>query len=79
MFVEELYLPISQFVGVEIGIRQVAPDSIRKVYLPGIANHLIQLQPVTNFSLTCNSSHIKGLFTGYNRNWIKKASGCEQS
>ena len=72
MFVEELYLPISQFVGVEIGIRQVAPDSIRKVYLPGIANHLIQLQRVTNFSTTCNSSHIKGLFTGYNRNWIKK-------
>jgi hypothetical protein len=69
---EELYLPISQYVGVEIGIRQVAPDSIRKVYLPGIANHLIQMQRITNFSSACNSNYIKGLFAGYNRNWIKK-------
>ena len=72
LLIEELYLPISQFVGVEIGIRQVAPDSIRKVYLPGIANHLIQMQRITNFSFACNSTHIKGLFAGYNRNWIKK-------
>ena len=56
----------------EIGIRQVAPDSIRNVYLPGIANHLLQMQRITNFSSACNSTHIKGLFAGYNRNWIKK-------
>ena len=72
LLIEELYLPISQFVGVEFGIRQVAPDSIRKVYLPGIANHLIQMQRITNFSSACNSTYIKGLFAGYNRNWIKK-------
>ena len=72
LLLEELYLPISQFVGVEIGIRQVAPDSIRKVYLPGIANHLIQMQRITNFNSACNSTHIKGLFAGYNRNWLKK-------
>ena len=31
LLIEELSLPISQLVGVEIGIRQGEPDSIRKV------------------------------------------------
>ena len=31
LLIEKLYLPISQLVGVETGIRQVEPDSIRKV------------------------------------------------
>jgi hypothetical protein len=35
-----LYLPISQFLGLEVGIRQVTPGSIQKVYLPGIANSI---------------------------------------
>ena len=42
------------------------------MYLPGVANHLIQMQKITNFSSACNSTHIKGLFTGDNQNWIKK-------
>jgi hypothetical protein len=69
---EELYLPISRFIGIECGVRQIAPESIRKVYLPGIANHLLQMRRITNFGNTCNSTHIKGLLVGYNRNWTKK-------
>jgi hypothetical protein len=69
---EELYLPISRFIGIECGVRQIAPDSIRKVYLPGIANHLLQVRRITNFGNTCNSTHIKGLLVGYIRNWTKK-------
>jgi len=30
------------------------------------------MQRITNFSSACNSTYIKGLFAGYNRNWIKK-------
>ena len=72
MEVSELYEPISRFIGMECTVRQVAPDSVRKVYLPGITSVLLQQQRVTNFGPTVSSPLIKNLIVGYNRNWVKK-------
>ena len=46
---EESYLPISRFVGVECGVRQITPASIAKVCLHEITNHLLQERQITNF------------------------------
>ena len=51
---------------------QVTPESVRKVYLPGVTSVLLQQQRVINFGPTVNSSLIKNLIVGYNRNWVKK-------
>ena len=42
------------------------------MYLPGIANHLLQVRRITNFGNTCNSTHIKDLLVGYICNWTNK-------
>ena len=65
MEVSELYEPISRFIGMECTVRQVAPDSVRKVYLPGVTSVLLQQQRVTNFGPTVNSSLLKNLIVGY--------------
>ena len=65
---EDIYLSISRFIGIECGVRQIAPESIGKVYLPGIADNLLQVRRIDNFGNTCNSTHIKGILVGYNHN-----------
>ena len=51
---EESFVPISRFIGIECGVRQIAPESIGKVYLPGITNHLLHERQITNFGNICN-------------------------
>ena len=51
---EESFVHISRFIGIECGVRQIAPESIGKVYLPGITNHLLHERQITNFGNICN-------------------------
>ena len=51
---QESFVPISRFIGIECEVRQIAPESIGKVYLPGITNHLLHERQITNFGNICN-------------------------
>ena len=72
MEILKLYEQISRFIGMECTVQQVAPDSVRKVYLLEITSVLLQQQRVTNFGPTVSSSLIKNLIVGYNRYWVEK-------
>jgi hypothetical protein len=62
------------YIGFECSLRQIKPDTIRSVYLQGIAKHFDMKRPVvmSNFRTAINDGRIKSLLDGYERAWSKK-------
>jgi hypothetical protein len=62
------------YIGFECSLRQIKPDTIRSVYLQGIAKQFDMRRPVitSNFRNAVNDSRVKTLLDGCERAWSKK-------
>lgn len=65
---------IDQYIGFECSLRQINPETIKSVYLQGIAKHFEMKRPVliSNFRTAINDGRVKSLLDGYGRAWSKK-------
>ena len=60
---------IRAFIGLECGLRQLNPDSIKRVYLSGISSTLDQLGIFNNFRKARRHAQIKYVLSDYTREW----------
>ena len=62
------------YIGFECALRQMKPQSIRTVYLQGIAKQFDMRRPVinSNFRAAVNDGRVQSLLDGYERAWNKK-------
>jgi hypothetical protein len=62
------------YIGFECSLRQIKPQSIRSVYLQGIAKQFDMRRPVitSNFRAAVNDGRVQSLLDGYERSWNKK-------
>jgi hypothetical protein len=60
---------LDRYIGFECSLRQIKPDTIRSVYLQGIAKHFDMKRPVlmSNFRTAINVGRVKSLLDGYKR------------
>jgi hypothetical protein len=65
---------IDLYVGFECSLRQIKPDTIRSVYLQGIAKQFDTRRPIiiSNFRAAINDGRVKSLLDGYERAWSKR-------
>ena len=65
---------LDMYIGFECSLRQIKPDTIRSVYLQGIAKHFDMKRPIvmSNFRTAINDGRVKSLLDGYERAWSKK-------
>ena len=67
--IETLVNRLKLYIGLECGVRQLSPDSIERVYLPGIAKHLDQMQIFSAFREATKHAQINCILGGYQREW----------
>ena len=58
---------VGDYVSIQCGILNLLPDTIRKVYLPGIASIFDSNRIENKFRETINSKEIKLLYNGFQR------------
>ena len=65
---------LDMYIGFECSLRQIKPDTIRSVYLQGIAKQFDMRRPIVESHLrtAINDRRVQTLLDGYERAWSKK-------
>jgi hypothetical protein len=63
---------IQNYVHFECAVRQMQPDSIKNVYIAGIADYFDRNGVLNNFRDASNHNCVQLLLTSYSRSWKKK-------
>lgn len=63
---------IQDYIHFECAVRQIQPDSIKNVYLAGIADYFDRLGVINRFREASNHNCVQLLLNSYSRSWKKK-------
>ena len=68
----DIITQIQNYIHFECAIRQMQPDSIKNVYLAGIADYFDRCCVVNRFREASNHNCVQLVLTSYSRSWKKK-------
>ena len=67
-----IIVQIQEYIHFECAIRQMQPDSIKNVYLAGIADYFDRCGTLNRFREASNHNCVQLILTSYSRSWKKK-------